>query len=391
MALEDNFGAGRVIVAHYGELWLRGKNRNFYIKLLLCNIRHALKGMRYELYRKYDRIVIKADNKELERIRPALAKVFGISSYEVASVSEPKLERIAELAVSLARERGTKSIKINAHRSDKRLGFDSKDVIAAVSRAAKSSGIEPRLDGYEAQVFASITSNGAYLYTDNDKERGAAGLPVGSEGKCVVLISGGIDSPVAAWFAMKRGLAPIYVHVHAFQSNGDAMSGKIADLLGVLAAYSNGYKAYFVPSYAFDAAAAAARTERYTLVLLKNFMLRVAQRVALMEGAGAIVTGESLGQVASQSLENLAAEAYGIRLPIIRPLIGFDKEEIIHISKRIHTYEESIRPYKDVCSISAKNPKTKSRIEEIKELSSKMKIGVIVNKSLKAAAVLEQH
>ncbi|MEM4034319.1 MAG: tRNA uracil 4-sulfurtransferase ThiI [Candidatus Micrarchaeaceae archaeon] len=389
MAFKAHSNDNKLIIAHFGELWLRGKNRNAYINTLIDNIRHALNGMHYEMHRSYDRLLIKADDEELERIKSALSTVFGISNYEIAHATEPRLGNIAELAVTLAKEQGAKSIKIDSHRSDKRLGFDSKEVIKKISSAAEANGIEPKLTDYEMPIFVNVTRDNAYVFTE--KNKGATGLPVGSEGRCVILISGGIDSPVAAWFAMKRGLAPIYVHVHAFSNNNEAMNSKIISLLNVLAAYSNGYKAYFVPSYAFDAAVAAAGADRYALIMLKNFMLKIAQRVAAKEGAGAIVTGESLGQVASQSLENLTAEAYGIRLPIIRPLIGFDKEETISIAKRIHTYPESIKPYKDVCTINAKNPKTKSRIEEIKALSSKMKMGTLVEKALKAASALEQQ
>ncbi|MGC8676493.1 MAG: tRNA uracil 4-sulfurtransferase ThiI [Candidatus Micrarchaeia archaeon] len=378
-----------LLVVHFGELWLRGKNRNLYISALVKNINAALAGMRYALRRQYDRIIIEADANTLRLASGKLANVFGISNYEIAHVVEPRLESIASLAADLAEGSGANSIKIEAHRSDKRLPFDSIGIMKAVADAVKAKGIEPRLKGFGSRLFVNATEKVAYVYMD--KNKGLGGLPVGSEGKCVVLLSGGIDSPVAAWYAMKRGLEPVYLHVHAFRDNAEAMRGKVQNLLGVLARYSPRYSAYFVPSYMFEAASASARADRYALVILKNFMLRLAQAVAKKEHAGAIVTGESLGQVASQTLENLYAESQGVKLPILRPLIGFDKEEIIGIAKRIGTYEESIKSYADVCSIVARNPKTKCDPESIKSLASRMKMGVLVRRSLSAASFVPNY
>ena len=175
-----------------------------------------------------------------------------------------------------------------------------------------------------------------------------------------MLLSGGIDSPVAAWYAMKRGMQPIYVHIHSFQNADEAMKGKIPVLIKTLSGFHPRYSAYFVPSHIFQAASMG--LGKYELVMMKTFFLRLAEQVALKEGAHAIFTGESLGQVASQTAENIEAEQFGLKVPVLRPLIGYDKEEIIKVARAIGTYDQSITQYRDVCSMNAKNPVTNSNM-----------------------------
>ena len=211
------------------------------------------------------------------------------------------------------------------------------------------------------------------------KFKGTGGLPCGSTGKAVILLSGGIDSPVAAFYAMKRGLQPVYLHVHAFKDNDPAVSSKITDIAKKLS-YSPTAKVYYAPFYPFQAMACGI-PERYELVLFKMFLYQLATIVAKKEGAKAIVTGESLGQVASQTLQNLYASQQGTILPILRPLIGFDKEEIIDKAKEIGTYALSLKPYKDVCSFRAKNPATAANEKTIIRLYANAKIKEAVEKS----------
>jgi thiamine biosynthesis protein ThiI len=198
-------------------------------------------------------------------------------------------------------------------------------------------------------------------------------------------MSGGIDSPVAAWYAMKRGVTPVYVHLHAFQDPEDAVKGKVTDLLGTLSRYYPHYKVYFVPSHIFQAG--SFKYGRYELILLKAFMLKLAERVARREHALNVFTGESLGQVASQTSGNILATQCGTKLPVLRPLIGFDKEEIIRVARAIGTYEDSIRPYKDVCSINARNPTLSADPARTREMLREMNISSIVTRSLKLARI----
>ena len=375
--------SSKLLIIHFGELWLRGKNRRSYIQSLKRDISERI-GKGYQLIDDYDRLLVRpVDGSDLNIAKNAVSKIFGISAYEIASSTSPSLAGIASTAVKVLKECGSRSVKINSHRSYKGFRFNSIDIIKKVAAAAAKAGIEPSLEGFDSELFISVKEKEAFVYTG--KMRGSGGLPVGTSGKCVVLLSGGIDSPVAAWYVMKRGLYPIYVHVHGFQSAEEVMQSKIPSIMDMLSEFSPHYKAYLVPSHIFQIA--AMRSKRYELVLMKAFMLRLAERIAMLEGAGAIVTGESLGQVASQTLPNITAEQDGIKLPVLRPLIGFDKQEITDIAKKIGTYCESIKPYKDVCSINARSPVTNSNLQAFKSMAKEMGLQGVVSRSLRASKI----
>ncbi|MEM3177790.1 MAG: tRNA uracil 4-sulfurtransferase ThiI [Candidatus Micrarchaeaceae archaeon] len=377
-----------VLVAKFGELWLRGRNRGSFIRILIKNIHSALAGESYKLENKYDRLVIHADASSLERIKGKLKNVFGLSNCYIAMITEPelgKIERLAESFIAKMKAGGSKAIKINAHRSYKGLPFDSVKITKNVAEIIKEHGIDATSKAYDSQIFINVSKDAAYLYTG--VEECARGLPVGSSGKGIILFSGGIDSPVAAWYAMKRGLAPIYLHVHAFKSVEEINSTKVPKLLDMLAKYGRA-KVYYIPGYFFQVAAMKA-SRSYEAVLFKAFLFRIAEKIAKKEGASAIITGESLGQVASQTVANIHASELGIKMPILRPLIGFDKEEIIAAARRIGTYEESIKPYKDVCSIGVRRPTTAADIDAVKKMLKTIEISKIVSDSLKKAEVSE--
>jgi thiamine biosynthesis protein ThiI len=375
-----------LIVARFGELWLKGRNRGSYIGMLERNIRGQLAGERFRLRREYDRMLIMPERAaDAGAITEKLGRTFGLSGTELAVTSEPKLASIAARARSMLRSRkGARRVLISSHRSDKTLPFDSVDVVNRMKKELVKLGIEPDTKDYDTELRISIGKDRAYL--SFGKSRGPGGLPVGSSGKGVVLMSGGIDSPVAAWYAMKRGVEPVYVHLHAFQEPREALEGKVPRIIGTLARYHPHYTAYFVPSHVFHAS--SFRFGRYELILLKAFMLRLAERVAEREGALTIFTGESLGQVASQTPANLRAEQYGVKAPVLRPLIGCDKEEIIKVAKRIGTYDDSIKQYRDVCSINAKNPVTRADTDRVREMANSMGMRSIVTRSLKLATVV---
>lgn len=376
----------RLIVVHFGELWLKGHNRNKYVRLLEANLREQLRGESFVLQRHFDRLILRLDKKSnTDSIESKLGKVFGISGFDVALATGPTVAQISGTAKKMLAEKPRPaSVKINSHRSYKQLPFTSVDVVEKLKDVVDKLGIEPMIKGYERELNVSITKDVAFL--SFEKEKGPGGLPVGSSGKAIILLSGGIDSPVAAWYAMKRGLVPVYVHLHAFKDDKEAENGKLASIIGTLSGFYPHYTAYFIPSYVFQAN--SFKFGKYELILLKAFMLRLAEKLAAKEDAKSIFTGESLGQVASQTSSNLLAEQQGIDLPILRPLIGFDKEEIVNVAKRIGTFEESIKPYKDVCSINARNPKTEAKAEEIKKMLKHIGIDKVVNRTLKLSSVV---
>ncbi len=375
----------KLILIHFGELWLKGGNRNMYISKLYKNLREKMLGENAELQKQYDRFLIRLNSKSnVERISGKIGKTFGISNYEIAYVTKPDVRHICRLSARLLKNAGAKSAKISAHRSYKQLAFNSADIVKSLAKELEKIKIEPRLSEYDKEIYINVTKECAFVYMD--KLKGAGGVPTGVGGKCIVLLSFGIDSPVAAWYAMKRGMTPVYVHLHAFANAAEINSTKAPKILSALSEFYPYSKIYYVPSHIFDLASTKARSGSCALVLLKHFMLKLAEKIADIEHAKVIFTGESLGQVASQTAENICAEEQGVRYPVLRPLIGCDKEEIISLAKKIGTYDLSIEKYRDVCSLNAKSPKLNVGAEEIEKLDSAIKIDSVVSKSLKSCS-----
>jgi thiamine biosynthesis protein ThiI len=377
----------KVIVVRFGELWLRGRNRPEYVKKLRQNVLAKLSEEDISLKCEYDRFLISIGDGSREfDVMAKLGQVFGISNYELAYVAEPNMSDILRVCKYILKSdcRGIK-IRVNSHRSYKKLNFNSIEIRANVIAAAKEMGYEPANKGFEEELNINVTKESAFI--SSIKSKGLGGLPVGTSGKAIILLSGGIDSPVAAWYAMKRGAEPVYVHIHAFADSETAMKSKISEIIYILSHYQRGTpKVYYVPSHIFQAAAVS--TKRYELVLLKSFMLRVAEKVAENEGADMIFTGESLGQVASQTSSNLSAEQYGLNTPVLRPLIGFDKEEIIRVANRIGTYEVSVKSYKDVCAINSRSPKTRMSHELLSIMLKDIGMDEVVERSVDASRLV---
>ncbi|MGD0729020.1 MAG: tRNA uracil 4-sulfurtransferase ThiI [Candidatus Micrarchaeaceae archaeon] len=352
------------IIVHFGELWLKGRNRHTFVQRLYSNIKYALKDEDYlKIENLRDRFLIVLDKKSnLESIEKSLSSVFGISWFAPVVTCDNKLDEILKTSNKLLTKKET--VRIVPHRSMKNLDFDSSDIVSYFIKNSKKLKFEIDKDS-EKDLFINIARNNAFLY--KEKIQGPKGLPVGTSGNAVILLSGGIDSPVASYYAMKRGLNPIYMHVHAFNSNNDEKLSKIKDLTELLSNYSCNSKIYYIPGHVFQASAMK-MPKKYELVLFKFFLYKLAEQIALKEDADCIVSGESLGQVASQTLSNLKASEYSIKQFIMRPLIGLDKQEIINVAKTIGTFDISIRSYRDVCSIAAKNPATKSTPQIIAKL-----------------------
>lgn len=377
------------IVVRFGELWLRGRNRGNYINALRSDIQRRLRGENAKVESSHDRLLISLGPRaSIERICSSLSFVFGISNYEVAYSTKPNLAAIKKLATQLMKDKlkeGSKSVYIDASRSYKELKFTSADIRRELIKTAYKVGISPEIENYDSEIKVNVTKELALL--SSGKTAALGGLPVGTSGNGVVLLSGGIDSPVAAWYAMKRGIRPVYVHVHGFSDNKTAMRSKMSSLLRILSQYSPGCKAYFVPSHYFQVV--GAKAGKFELVLLKAFMMRVAQRIAEEENADVIFTGESLGQVASQTASNMRAEQLGLSIPILRPLAGLDKQEIVSLARRIKTFDESVKEYRDVCSINARHPATRIRPATMEKLLDEIGIDRIVKRSLAASEVMK--
>ncbi len=358
-----------IIIVRFGELWLKGANRSQFVSRLMGNVKASLEGEAYsEIRNEYDRFVIYLSSKSNTRsIESKLSKVAGISNVSRGAISRNEIQDIIAKAKALNAD--MESVRIEAHRSYKISEFNSRDVISGFLKA-KDLGFGLDMSSKKI-IYVNVTKDHSLIYMD--KIHGIGGLPVGTSGKAVVLLSGGIDSPVASFCAMKRGLEPIYLHMHTFPKNNAAMKSKIPRIISVLSGFYPGSRSYYAPAHIFQASVAGIPA-KYELVLFKKFMYRLAGRIAKDEGAKAIVTGESLGQVASQTVENLTSSQQGIDTLIVRPLIGMNKDEIINKAVEIGTYGLSIQEYRDVCSIKIRNPATKTKPVMIEKLYERYKL-----------------
>ena len=364
-------------VVHFGELWLKGRNREAFIRCLVSNIRTSLDGTGASIERMRDRLMVNvAEPAGMDEVLSRLGHVFGISWYAPVAIARRNADDAIAMAARLV-DKGAK-IRLEVHRSDKSAPFTSKDLVGEFLHRKNELQFTLDKDAKDT-LFIEITREGMLMHTQHIA--GLGGLPVGASGKAVVLMSGGIDSPVAAFYAMRRGLEPIYLHFHAFQSNDDVKGTKIPLIIDILERFGPA-KAYYAPAHVFQSIAMKL-PQKFELVLFKKFMLAVAERVALKEHAVAIVTGESLGQVASQTVKNLTASERSTKMFIMRPLIGMDKSEIIGVAKRIGTFELSVQKYRDVCSIRAKNPATGASAEAIGRLYKDSGMTSAVSQTLK--------
>lgn len=374
----------RVCVIHYSEIGLKGHNRPFFEKKLVENVKRALRGvMDAKVERLQGRLVLPLNGTDVQKVYEGLTKVFGVSWFAFAIVVEPNIDLIkkAVLDEALRTLKSNDAIKVEVKRADKNFPVTSLELSRMLGEIlVKKIGIKVSLKNPSKKIYAEILNREAYVFTE--RFRGPGGLPVGSSGTVLSLLSGGIDSPVASYLIIKRGCKVLYLHFHPFRDNTEAENSKVLEIVRKLVPYSGETAVIFVPSYEFQMATVNIPA-KYDLVLFRRFMLKVAEKVAEAEKAKGIVTGESLAQVASQTLENIMAISSGLKMPIFRPLIAYDKDEIVNLAKEIGTYELSIKPYKDCCNIIARHPETKARLEVVEELESRMNMESVVESTLR--------
>jgi tRNA uracil 4-sulfurtransferase len=362
------------ILIHYGELALKGRNRGIFEKRLIENIRKVVAG---RIVRFHGRIVVESDDID------ALKRVFGISWMTNGHRVEKDLESIKNLVLSKVLEISTEGIQtfgVFVKRADKSFPYTSVEVGDMVGREVVDKlELRVNLRSPDLKIYIEIAEE---VFVFFEKLRGLGGLPVGISGRVLCMLSGGIDSPVAAYLMMKRGCSVDYMHFYNLSDGKSVLNSKIIDLVNILNRYQDRSKLHLVPFKPFQMEILMQRiNSQYELVLFRRFMAMVAERVAMVKGYRAIVTGDSLGQVASQTLENLCAVDDAVSLPVFRPLISYDKQEIIDISKRIGTYEHSLRGYKDCCSLLSSRPATKADLGSTKAIEGRLDVEEVVKRS----------
>ena len=352
------------ILIHFAELSLKGKNKRTFEKKMADNLKRLLKPKR--MIRKHDRTILEMESMD-DALLDDLALIPGISNFAVMHEAKSELDDMRAVAERVVRETfgdvSGKSFRLKARRSDKRFALTSPELNFEVGGYLKNAlNLNVDLSNPDITVHVEVTTQGTFIYTD--KRKGAGGLPVGSSGKGVVLFSGGIDSPVAAYTMMKRGMKVTLVHLYNSTINRDFT--KIKNLAKCLSQYQGRTRLLMIDLEEFQRHAIAMVPDKYRMIIYKRHMIRSAAVVADEIHAHALVTGDSLGQVASQTVENIRAIYDVSPLPLLSPLIGFDKEEIITVGKRIGTYDISIEEYCDICSyLIAKHPETRGKPEEV--------------------------
>ena len=355
----------RAYVIHYGEIALKGKNREVFERKLIENINGKIEKMGAKVRRRFGRLVIYDDD---QRIAEKLKKTPGIKYFALAEVCDLDIDEIKKKALEILPD-SAKTFKIEAKRSNKSFPYTSIEINKVVGEyILKRKGIGVDLNNPDAKVFIEICEKECFIYTSKTPSIG--GLPAGVAGKIVSLISGGIDSPVSAFMIMKRGCEVVAVHFFNSTLHSPKVREKIKMIAEKLAEFHR-IKLYMVPFEEIQREIIRSIPSKYRMVIYRRSMMRMANIIAEKESAKAIVTGDSLSQVASQTLDNLNVIYNASSLPVLSPLIGMDKEEIIEIAKRIGTYEISILPYEDCCSLMiARHPETRAKLHEIMKIES---------------------
>lgn len=382
---------GACFLIHYNEIGLKGKNRPLFINRLARRIERAASPFcEAKVRKRAGRLILETAAAEVpDALVEALGKVFGIAyfararrvSLDPEAAAQAALEMIAPLKIKTFRVRTRKSFPstpVSAREWDRAIG--------ARIQARRHLPVDLTRPALTAHVEALPRE--AWIYVE--KAPGPGGLPVGSLGKVAALLSGGIDSPVAAWRVMKRGCEVAFIHFHGAPYLSRASAEKALDLARLLNAYQLGCRLYMVPFGSLQKEIVLATRPEYRVVLYRRFMARIGERIAELENARALVTGESLGQVASQTLQNLAAIEEAARIPILRPLIGMDKEEIIAQAKSIDTFEVSIEPDQDCCSLFVpKHPAIRSHAGHLRGVESRLRAGEMMEKALRETEIVE--
>lgn len=373
----------KVIIVRYSEIHLKGNNKEFFESALISNLKFALRDFKYDFARSNARYVIRNfDELLLPQLIDTIKNVFGVHSLSVAEEVPSTYEEIQKAALALAPQQGT--FKVNTNRADKRFPMKSMQLSAEIGGDVLENNPRLSVDLHNPQnvINIDIRENGkTFVFTDIIKA--VNGMPVGTGGKAIAMLSGGIDSPVAVYLMAKRGMTIRAVHFHSFPYTSMQARQKVLDLAKIVKKYTLHMTVDVVSFTEIQTEIHEKCPEEYMITIMRRFMMRIAERLAKSNGAGAVITGESLGQVASQTLESITSTNSVATIPVFRPLIGFDKDDIIEISEKIGTYETSILPYEDCCTIFLpKRPVTKPRLSTVEKIESVLDVETLVNNAL---------
>ena len=384
-----------ILIVRCGEVALKGMNKPYFERMLVDRIRRNLKAFKgVDIKRQEGLIFIRAEKDlDIDAIIKETAKVFGVASISKAVEAEPELNAIGEAAVeymmNLIETRGVQTFKVEAKRADKNFPVKSPEIGRIIGAKVLVGCKVLKVNVHEPDVLlhVDVRSDKAYIY--EGKVNGFGGLPLGTNGKGMILLSGGIDSPVAAWMMAKRGMMIEAVHFHSYPYTSPRAQEKVEDLARILSTYVGKFKMHTVNLLPIQEQIVMNCPEEETTILVRRFMMRIAERIAEKTDCMMLITGENLGQVASQTAESLVVTDASVSKPVMRPLIAMDKTEIMDKAKEIGTYEKSIEPYEDCCTVFLpKHPTTKPRLEKILESESKLDCEALIEAAVASAEII---
>jgi len=374
----------KYIVIRYGEIGTKGKNKKDFIKCLFNNIKNSLKEYEeLKFINRYDRLYIELNGKNPKELYSSLDMISGIASYSPVYFADRTMESLEEMIKEIIKEIDFKTFKVDARRADKTFEIQSTDInrkIAGVILRNKEVSVD--VHNPDAKFNIEVRGEGIYVY--HEKYKGIGGYPLGIGGKALVLLSGGIDSPVACFEMMKRGVTIECIHFASFPYTSKAAEEKVYDLARKLNKLQSNIKLHMIPFTKLQEAIYEYVDESYAITIMRRMMYRISELVARRNNCLALVSGESVGQVASQTLNSMQVINNVTSFPMIRPLACFDKLEIIDIARKIDTYDISIRPFEDCCTIfTPKNPVTKPNLETAINYENKFNYEELIDEIMK--------
>lgn len=383
----------KVVSLSFGELTLKGLNRSFFENKLIRHVRDAIREFdNTTVYRDQGKLFIHSDEKNINQIIDKVRRIFGIVLVSPCFRVEKNMEEIIEHSIIATKEaiknRNIKTFKVVCKRADKSFPMNSMEVARKVGHHILEEVEGLSVDVHKPDLFVYVDIRGkGYVFTEKIKTFG--GLPVGTNGKGLLLLSGGIDSPVAGFMIAKRGVEVSAVHYHSYPFTSERAEEKVKDLAKILANYCGEIKFYSVNLLNIQKAINEKCPEDEMTLLSRRFMMKIAERIAEDKDIDALITGESLGQVASQTIKSLHVTNSSVDIPVFRPLIGMDKTEITEIANEIDTFETSILPYEDCCTVFLpKHPVTRPRLKDIEQSEEALDVEALISEAIEKMDVL---
>ena len=381
-----------VLSVSLGEIILKGLNRKYFEDQLIKQIRKAIKDIGFDnIYKEQGKVYIEACEENFPQLINRLKKVFGLVYISPCIRVNKDMDEISQAAIEIIRKKMDRenftTFKVDSNRADKKFPIKSPDISKKIGGVILNNFEELKVDVHEPETYLYVDIK-SYAYVYTDKVKGYGGLPLGTNGKALLLLSGGIDSPVAGFMMAKRGVEISCVHYHSYPFTSERAEEKVKDLARILSRYMGKIKIFSVNLLNIQKEINQKCPEDEMTIISRRFMMRIAERIAQFHQFNALITGENLGQVASQTIYGLNVTNSSVNMPIFRPLIGFDKVDIIEIAKDIETFETSIQPFEDCCTVFLpKHPVTRPKVEDIEKSEESLNVNDLIEAAIRDMTV----